>query len=244
MENHAESSNEKVQNQVEENTARDALLSESVSQTGRAVAESADTAARAARDGIAAGVAAGLPGLEIGTHGVNSSNDRNKIGRADQNIAHELGKLLTDKHLDCFPGGLLQELLKTKDGVSKLSTGDYLVKYEGKETLFTPNGDSVAVNPDGTYNIKGEVSRVSTDKRGVTTVEFADGARVSLDDRGIRSVDRNGVSVSFMRFKPVPLNEIVEKPYPEPYPWKPLGPRQPAPKEPWDRLEKQKIIFD
>lgn len=95
--------------------------------------------------------------------------------------------------------GKLENFLKP-DGVKKLPTGDYLVRDGGKETLFTPNGDKVTVNPDGTYSVKGDVKSVKTDKSGATTITFADGAQVTVDKEGIRDVSRGNESVSFPRF--------------------------------------------
>ncbi len=93
----------------------------------------------------------------------------------------------------------LKDLLKPKEGVDKLATGDYLVKEDGKQSLFTPNGDRITINPDGSNTIKGDVKKVSTDKKGVTTVEFGDGATVSFDSEGFRSVNRGNQGVSFGR---------------------------------------------
>lgn len=100
----------------------------------------------------------------------------------------------------------LADFLKP-DGVKQLPTGDHLVREDGKETLFTPNGDKVTVNPDGTFKVKGDVKSVSTDKTGATTITFGDGAKVIIDKEGIRDVSRGNQSVSFPRhhreqFKP------------------------------------------
>ena len=86
-----------------------------------------------------------------------------------------------------------------RDGVKPLPTGDYLVREDGKETVFTPSGDRVTVNPDGTSAIKGNVKSVETNKRGETTVTFADGGKVSYDKEGITNVSRGNNSVSFPR---------------------------------------------
>lgn len=102
---------------------------------------------------------------------------------------------------------LVSDFLKP-DGVKQLPTGDTLVRDEGKETLFTPKGDKVTVNPDGTFNVKGDLKSVSTDKTGATTITFGDGARVTIDKEGIRDVSRGKQAVSFTRlnreqFKPI-----------------------------------------
>ncbi|MBX9722016.1 MAG: hypothetical protein K2X81_11515, partial [Candidatus Obscuribacterales bacterium] len=129
----------------------------------------------------------------------------------------------------------LKDLLKPKEGVEKLGTGDYLVKEDGKQSLFTPNGDRVTINPDGSNTIKGDVKKVSTDKKGVTTVEFGDGATVSFDSEGFRSLSRGNQAVSFGRpnFKfpdlpkfdePTPRIEQPKPRFDDPKPWldKPL----------------------
>lgn len=137
----------------------------------------------------------GLPGLML--EHMNKLDPKEGLSLTDD-IARALkdgGKLLLDKWK--FPS--------PKDGVQQLSTGDYLVREDGKQTLFTPNGDRVTVNPNGTYDIKGDVNSVKTDKFGRTTVEFADGSSASFDHQGFLSVSRDGQAVHFGRraFPPV-----------------------------------------
>ncbi|MBX9689300.1 MAG: hypothetical protein K2X27_21500 [Candidatus Obscuribacterales bacterium] len=112
----------------------------------------------------------------------------------------------------------LKALFGKADGVSKLSTGDFLVREDGRETLFTPKGDRVTVNPDGTHTIKGDVKSVKSDKLGQTTVTFGDGSTVMFDKEGILEVSRGKETVSFARLQ----NRIDKLPpidrYPHPYP--------------------------
>ena len=85
-----------------------------------------------------------------------------------------------------------------RDGVQNLSTGDSIVKEDGKQTLFTPGGDKITINPDGTSEIKGQVDKV-TNQKGITTVEFADGGKVSFDKLGFVSVERDNQAIHFGR---------------------------------------------
>ena len=119
---------------------------------------------------------------------------------------------------------IFKHLLK-KDGVTELKTGDYLVRKDGNETLFTPGGDSVTVNKDGSLEVKGDVKEVKTDKNGETTITFKDGSTVKADKEGIKSVSRNGQTESFPRFnqkgndtrpEPRPLPEPKPRPLPHP----------------------------
>lgn len=125
----------------------------------------------------------GLPGVSIGE----------KLGGK---IGEQIAKEMPESMIKDI--GNLKKWLVEKDGVQSLSTGDHLVKEGGKQTLFTPNGDKVVVNPDGSHEIKGNVERV-TSKKGVTTVEFSDGGRVSFDKMGILSVERDNQMISFGR---------------------------------------------
>ncbi len=102
------------------------------------------------------------------------------------------------------------------ESVKKLPTGDILQRSaDGTQKLFTPNGDSIVINPDGTHTIKGDLNKVTSNKDGSSTVEFADGSRVTFDEDGFRSVQRGNESVSFGRqiFKYPPLEG---KPMPMP----------------------------
>lgn len=94
---------------------------------------------------------------------------------------------------------MASEELEDQDGVEELPTGDYIVRDDGKETLFTPNGDKIALNPDGTHTIKGDVRKVETNQDGVTTVKFGDGSEVSFDKEGFLSVQRGNQGVAFGR---------------------------------------------
>lgn len=86
-----------------------------------------------------------------------------------------------------------------KDGVEKLSTGDYLVTKDGAQTIFTPSGNQLTINKDGTYSVKGDVREVSTAKDGSSKVTFADGSQINFDSSGIQSISKNGKTVEFLR---------------------------------------------
>lgn len=122
--------------------------------------------------------------------GINNIHDDKKIGDAIKNITDKNGNELHDQ---------LKDFFKPKDGVEKLPTGDFIVRDDGKQTLFTPNGDSIAINPDGSNTIKGDVNKVSTDKYGETSVEFKDGSKVSFDENGFTSIQRDGQGIHFGR---------------------------------------------
>jgi hypothetical protein len=92
-----------------------------------------------------------------------------------------------------------KDLFKQKDGVESLPTGDHIVREDGKQTLFTPNGDRISINPDGTNTVKGDVSEVKTNEDGSTTVTFGDGARVQFDKEGFLSIDRGNQGIAFGR---------------------------------------------
>ncbi len=104
-----------------------------------------------------------------------------------------------------------------KEGVEKLPTGDHIVREDGKESLFTPNGDRITINPDGSHVIKGDVAKVETGKDGTTTVTFGDGAQVSFDQDGFLSVQRGNQGVAFGR--PGKLN-IPKDPFEPGFPGK------------------------
>ncbi|MBX9689298.1 MAG: hypothetical protein K2X27_21490 [Candidatus Obscuribacterales bacterium] len=91
----------------------------------------------------------------------------------------------------------IRDLLAKPDGVKKLSTGDTLVCADGRESVFTPGGDRVTVNPDGSHSIKGNLKSVEKGKNGETVVTFKDGASVAFDASGIQEIRRGRESVSF-----------------------------------------------
>lgn len=133
----------------------------------------------------------------------------------------ELGKLGgLDKHEGSF--GNLEKKLNNdelqiihKDGVEKLSTGDYVIKKGDLHGYFSKDGvsDQIVVNADGSYEINGHVAK-STTKDGVTTVEFKDGAVVAFDQGGIKSVTRDGHTVNI---KEVDVTAAFPPPMLKPY---------------------------
>lgn len=155
-------------------------------ENGSLSADAADALANAARKGLL---------KDAGKGSDKSSAIAEAIGQAmEKSHVNENGKI--SDQIKKLTEGL--ETFTRKDGVDKLPTGDFLVREDGKQTLFTPAGDRVTVNPDGTNVVKGDVKSVATDKHGETTVKFGDGATVTFDKAGIRSVSRGNESVSFM----------------------------------------------
>ncbi|MBX9689301.1 MAG: hypothetical protein K2X27_21505 [Candidatus Obscuribacterales bacterium] len=124
-------------------------------------------------------------GKEARQKGAQEKNIDSSIAKGDKLSLAETKKLLDAK--------------ADKDGIEKLPTGDHIVREDGKETLFTPNGDRVSVNPDGTSTVKGDLKKILSDRDGSSTVYFADGAIVSYDANGIRSVSRDGQGIGFAR---------------------------------------------
>ncbi len=119
-----------------------------------------------------------------------------KIGNElkNQEISDKIGDMSAQSHAESSE--------EIKDGVEELPTGDHIVREDGKESLFTPDGDRITLNPDGSNTIKGDnVKKVVTDRDGVTTVSFKDGAEVSFDAEGFRSVTRGNQGVSFGRME-------------------------------------------
>ncbi len=144
-------------------------------------------------EGASHGASQVLPKMEIG--GVLSNEIQSNHLRPVFDNRIVIGDQPSDRH------GSLDKLLQGEtvfrsEGVHKLGTGDYFVDEGGKQTIFTPNGDHVTVNPDGSSTIAGDVRKTSTDSNGVTTVELGDGATIKFDKNGITQVDRDGRSVS------------------------------------------------
>lgn len=149
------------------------------------------------------------------SEGKGEKNGLNKTENKLENKAeNKIEKMIAEKGEMSFVKDLDKWLLPNHrvDGVQSLSTGDHIVREDGKETLFTPNGDRVTVNPDGTHSIKGEVSKVSSDRDGTVNVQFADGGKVSLDRKGILSVERDGQAIHFGRFIDIPRPLCVNPP--------------------------------
>ncbi|MBX9686319.1 MAG: hypothetical protein K2X27_06425 [Candidatus Obscuribacterales bacterium] len=145
-------------------------------------------------------------------------------GQIDKNgIKVPFPKPYEDKHGDLIknPGDTVSERpvkasellsrFEKKDGVSKLSTGDNLVREDGRESLYTPNGDRVTVNPDGTFKVKGDVKAIESNKNGETTITFGDGAKVTVDKEGIRSVSRANETVSFARMSDLNKSKAIPR---------------------------------
>ncbi|MBX9689299.1 MAG: hypothetical protein K2X27_21495 [Candidatus Obscuribacterales bacterium] len=106
---------------------------------------------------------------------------------------------------------LLEELLKP-DGVKALSTGDFLLREDGRESVYTAKGERVTVHPDGRYEIKGNVKSLETNKLGISTVTFKDGRSVVFSERGILEVSKGGLKEEIRsRFDPYELRLMLER---------------------------------
>jgi hypothetical protein len=80
-----------------------------------------------------------------------------------------------------------------------LPTGDTLEKRaDGTQILRTPNGDKLRFNPDGSFSVEGNVKGISQ-KGQFTEIDFADGAKVTMDKKGILTVERADQAVGFSR---------------------------------------------
>ncbi len=148
------------------------------------------------------------------------SNDLHDISKTK--MLESLGKALKEGDLtkEQFNQKMI-DFVSQKDGVQKLATGDYIVKEDGKQTLFTPNGDHITINPDGTSSVKGDIAKVSTDKDGLTTVQFGDGASATFDKEGFHDVSRGNQSVSLLNggILEFPNRGTEPDPYHFPHSW-------------------------
>jgi len=101
------------------------------------------------------------------------------------------------------------------DGAIKLNTGDTLVKDGDREILFMPNGDKLAVNKDGSFDLKSK-GPVEIHKVGdTTTLLYPNGDKVSFDKDGIKLVSRGDKTTVIHEF-PV-IRPPVLPIYPGPY---------------------------
>lgn len=94
----------------------------------------------------------------------------------------------------------------------ELPTGDTIEKRsDGTQILKTPAGDKLQVNPDGSFSVEGKVNGISH-KGEFTEINFADGAVVTMDKKGILTVERADQAVAFSRLsdrerRPEPLKK-------------------------------------
>lgn len=95
----------------------------------------------------------------------------------------------------------LEEFMKKKpaDGVTELPTGDTLVRDEGRQILFMPNGDKLTIHPSGAYDLKAQDGVRVTSKGGTTRLEYPNGDSVVFDEKGLLSIQRDGMGVAFGR---------------------------------------------
>lgn len=204
-------STEKAPVQAQEKEASSKVLVEEALKSASGAASGISDAAKS----VGKAAADALPSMSIQDgaknqvqDGKNQIQDGSKQVHDDKQIMDSIKNHMNDKIGDKIDMKDLQnkigDFFKQKDGVEKVPTGDYIVREDGKQTLFTPNGDSIAINPDGSNTIKGDVNKVSTDKYGETTVEFKDGSKVSFDENGFTTIQRDNSAVHFGRHFPHP----------------------------------------
>ncbi len=112
-------------------------------------------------------------------------------GLDKQNIGELLKELSMRNHEYMKPFG------KGGDGDHILPTGDRIQRKDGQETLTTPNGDTVTVNPDGTFRTTGDVRKMTENKDGTHTITYGDGSKVTVGRNGIEKVERGNDRVKF-----------------------------------------------
>ncbi|MBX9570747.1 MAG: hypothetical protein K2X77_17780 [Candidatus Obscuribacterales bacterium] len=92
-----------------------------------------------------------------------------------------------------------------------LPTGDTIEKRsDGTQILRTPNGDKITVNPDGSHSVEGNVKEMHQ-KGDFTQLTFADGAKVTIDKKGILTIERGDEAVHFSR-----MSDRIRRPEPRP----------------------------
>lgn len=136
-----------------------------------------------------------------------------------------------------------------KEGITKLITGDKLVRAGGTEVLITPNGGVVTVTKDGTIEVDSkEPVKISTRDK-VTTLTYPNGDSIEVKDGAISRVSRNGnVSESASKLKLLPdrpgFDQGPRREQPQPFPL-PFPDRYPQEVPPPDRQQpkpQQKVI--
>lgn len=105
------------------------------------------------------------------------------------------------------------------DGTHDLKTGDRLVVKDGKETLVTPNGDVVTVGKDGEVKVEGEIKSVTVDPEGRQVYTMSDGARITVGNDGISSVERNGRTTQLLNNQMLKPFGKPDFPHFDPKPW-------------------------
>ena len=132
-------------------------------------------------------------------------------------IKDSLRELMMDKH------SYYKGIGKGGDGDHILPTGDRIERKDGRETLTTPDGSTLTVNPDGTFKTTGNVSKISENQNGSHTVTYGDGSTVTFGKNGVEKVERGNTRAEFksldglIRNKPDWHKEL--KPVLNPKPW-------------------------
>ncbi len=186
-------------------TSRESLSNEALNERIKSSSSPAD------KEGLSSAAAAAMAGAE---KAIRNGNLPNVIVDRGGCVPQVGDNGITSKEIK----DRLSEILKPKEGIVKLPTGDFLVRDEDKQTLFTPNGDRITIKDDGTSTIKGDVKKVSTGKDGNTTVEFADGAKVTFNKYGFEDITRGNKSHSFLtpRETEKPWRPRTTEPLPDP----------------------------
>ena len=114
-------------------------------------------------------------------------------------------------------------LPQDKAGSYTLTTGDRIESDGKSQTLTTPDGSKVKVNPDGSYEVNGKLVSASGDGK---SIKLADGTTIQLDNGKIAGVERNGQKANVAGEIPrgdwdtrlIIKLPPVDRPYPNPLP--------------------------
>jgi len=137
--------------------------------------------------------------------GESSREGRDSVQRPSDESIRRIDRELSERRV-VFVG--------TQDGVTELPKGDKLVKDGDREILLMANGDKVAVNADGSYEIKSQGGAKVKSEGGVTTVTFANGNEVTFTKAGIGTVKNGNVTTQIIHNRvDHPVAPVLPLPY-------------------------------
>jgi hypothetical protein len=89
-------------------------------------------------------------------------------------------------------------------GIQRFATGDYLYTHGDRQILFTPSGDRLTIEANGSYDLRsGNDVRVAS-KGGAILIEYPNGDCVRFDKKGLLSIQRGNDAVLFRSNSPKP----------------------------------------
>lgn len=143
-----------------------------------------------------------------GALGAASEQVLNRIGEQlrkhfeDDSIAKKIEDAVREKGPRSIESALKDiEIVKPSEGKVKLSTGDTLVRAGDKEILIDPGGSALYLDGNGGFDLDVKSgARVRHDKDG-TSIEYANGDKIRIENGRIASVERNG-KVAIMMEQP------------------------------------------